>query len=225
MRIFSPYVRIEGLTGALFYPGDAIVDPRNIMASLRIACGKAGVDLRENSPVTAIASEADGVRLGGETYAAALVAAGAWSSGIPVFKAPPLPRSEPVKGHLMGFDLQLGACPTIIRHGHNYLLQRGSGFLIAGASAEHLGFQREISKEVADRLYREVTDILPVLDKLQSVDVWTGLRPWAEDLQLGRWHNSRLFLAYGHYRNGILLAPGTAERLASEIAQTDFDTA
>lgn len=222
VRIFSPYVRIEGLTGALFFPGDAIVDPRNIMAALRVACAKAGVDLRENSPVTAIASGGDGVGIGGETYAAAIVAAGAWSGSIPVSNVPPLPRSEPVKGHLMGFDLQLGACPTIIRHGHNYLLQRGSGFLIAGASAEHLGFQREISKDVADRLYREVTDILPVLDKLQSVDVWTGLRPWAEDLQLGRWHNSRLFLAYGHYRNGILLAPGSAERLASEIAQADL---
>lgn len=225
VRIFSPHVRVEGLRGALFYPGDAIVDPRNIMAALKIACAQSGVDLREDSPVTAITIENDDVWISGETYAAAVIAAGAWSGSIPVSNVPPLPRSEPVKGHLMGFDLQLGACPTIIRHGHNYLLQRGSGFLIAGASAERLGFHREISREVTDRLYREVTGILPVLDKLQSVDVWTGLRPWAEELQLGQWHNSRLFLAYGHYRNGILLAPGTAEYLVSEIAQADFAAA
>jgi glycine oxidase len=219
VRIFSPHVRIEGLIGALFYPGDAIVDPRNIMAALKSAFARVGVVVRENSPVDAIACEGEGVRLNGDFYSAAIVAAGAWSGGIPVSGVPALPRSEPVKGHLMGFDLQLGACPTIIRHGHNYLLQRGSGFLIAGASLEYLGFHREISKEIADRLYREAADILPVLDKLHSVDVWTGLRPASDMLHLGQWHNSRLFLAYGHYRNGILLAPATAEHLAAELAR------
>jgi glycine oxidase len=225
VRVFSPYVQTEGLVSALFYPGDGIVDPRNVMTALRVACAQAGVDLRENSPVASIAVDAGAVRINGECFAAAILAAGAWSGGIPVSGVPALPPSEPVKGHLMGFDLQLGACPTIIRHGHNYLLQRGSGFLIAGASAEHLGFHREISKEIADQLYQEASQILPVLEKLHSVDVWTGLRPGAEKLQLGQWHNSRLFLAYGHYRNGILLAPGTAEYLTEEIDRAKFEAA
>jgi glycine oxidase len=225
VRIFSPYVEMDGLVSALFCSGDAIVDPRNILTALRAACAQAGVELRENSPVASIAVGTQGASINGEIFAAAIVAAGAWSGGIPVAGVPPLPPSEPVKGHLMGFDLQLGACPTIIRHRHNYLLQRGSGFLIAGASAEHVGFHREISKEIADQLYREASEILPVLQKLHSVDVWTGLRPGAEKLQLGQWRNSRLFLAYGHYRNGILLAPGTAEYLAAEIERANFDAA
>jgi len=217
LQTFSPYVRTEGLAGALFYPDDAIVDPREIMQALRIVCVKQGVEISEHTPVEHIDVRSGQAEINGRPYDAAIVAAGAWSDRIEVSGVPSLPASEPLKGHLIGFDLQLGACPTILRHGHTYLLQRGTGRLIAGSSVEHAGFDRQISPSIAGQLKRKATAVLPVLEKLETADVWTGLRPGAQQLHLGRWHGSPLFLAYGHFRNGILLAPASAERIVAEM--------
>lgn len=218
VQAFSPYVRTDSLTGALFYPDDGIVNPRDIMRALRILCGKQGVDVSEHTIVEHIDVRGSHADVNGLPYDAAIVAAGAWSDRIEVAGAPPLPASEPVKGHLIGFDLQLGACPTILRHGHTYLLQRGTGRLIAGSSVEHAGFDREISSPIVERLRDNATAVLPVLEKLETADVWTGLRPGARQLYLGRWHGGPLVLSYGHFRNGILLAPASAERIVAEIA-------
>lgn len=218
VQIFSPYVRTEGLIGALFYPDDGIVDPREIMQALRILCEKQGVAVSEHTRVESIDVRGSEACVNGCAYDAVILAAGAWSDRIAVTGAPSLPASEPIKGHLIGFDLQLGACPTILRHGHTYLLQRGTGRLIAGSSVEHAGFDRRISPPIVERLRDNATAVLPVLEKLETADVWTGLRPGAQQLQLGRWHESPLFLAYGHFRNGILLAPATAERIVAEVA-------
>jgi glycine oxidase len=217
LRTFSPYVQTAGLTGALFYPNDGIVNPREVMQALRVACGRHGVQILEHTPVEHVDAQRDGVTLNGRSYHAAIVSAGAWSDRIAVSGAPALPASEPVKGHLIGFDLQLGACPTILRHGHTYLLQRGNGRLIAGSSVEHIGFDRQINNTIVDRLKNSATALLPVLEKLEAADAWTGLRPGAEQLHLGRWHGTSLVLAYGHFRNGILLSPASAERIAAEI--------
>jgi len=217
VHAFSPYARTEGLLGALFYPDDGIVNPREIMQALRIVCTKQGVEIAEHTPVEHIVVQGSQADVNGRLYDAGIVAAGAWSDRIGVSGVPALPASEPIKGHLIGFDLQLGGCPTILRHGHTYLLQRGTGRLIAGSSVEHAGFDREISPSIVERLRHDATAVLPVLEKLELADVWTGLRPGAEQLHLGRWHGSPLILAYGHFRNGIMLAPASAERIVAEI--------
>jgi glycine oxidase len=217
VRIFSPHVQTEGLTGTLFYPEDAVVAPRDLMKALRAACEKAGVAIRENAPVYDVRVDATGAAIGGQRYSCAVVTAGAWSGDVRVQGADPIPPSEPVRGHLLGFELQPGACPTIVRHGNTYVLQRGSGFVVAGGSMERVGFERMIEPSIAERILREAAGIMPILGKLEPVEVWTGFRPSSARIQVGRWKQTPLFLAYGHYRNGILLAPLTASRVAGEI--------
>jgi glycine/D-amino acid oxidase-like deaminating enzyme len=217
VRTISPHVEADRLTGALFYPEDGIVAPRDLMSALKAACLARGITLWERSPVDEIEVHEDSVSLMGRRFAAAIVASGAWSSSISVKGVPPLPHCEPVKGHLLGFDLQLGACPTIVRHQHIYVFQRGTGFAVAGSSTEHVGFERAINSAVSEQLFRQVTRVLPVLEKVQAVDVWTGFRPSSDKLHIEAWHRNNLFLAYGHYRNGILLAPATADRLVETI--------
>jgi glycine oxidase len=152
-----------------------------------------------------------------EMFHVTLIAAGAWSGSIAVVPAP-IPASAPVKGHLLGYQQPSQTCNTIIRHGHTYLMQRENGLLIAGASVEHVGFDRAIDTQVVAELSAQAGFVMPHLLETSPTEVWIGFRPGSGEIQLGRWESGHVYLAYGHYRNGILLAPVTAERLANEIS-------
>lgn len=218
---FWPRVRSEGLTGALFYPTDALVNPRDLVAALIVACRAKGVEIREDQPVTEIEIESNQVRFqAGSAITSAdgiVIAAGAWSSLIRVHHLMPLPHAEPIKGHLIGFQQPEQVCNTILRHGHTYLLQRSNGLLVAGASVEHVGWDRTIESSIARDLAKQAAFVLPHLAETSPTEVWTGFRPGSAALQLGSWHSPRLLLAYGHYRNGILLAPITARDVVNEL--------
>ncbi len=219
---FWPRIRSADLAGALFYPGDATVNPRDLVLALATGCRRLAVEIFENSPVSGAELADDYIAVetahGSARYDALIVAAGAWSSLIPVRNAPPLPRAEPVRGHLIGFHQPAQTCNTILRHGHFYLLQRANGLLIAGASVERVGWDRNIEPRVAASLAEQAGFVLPHLTETSPSETWIGFRPGSDDLRLGAWHSKRLYLAYGHYRNGILLAPITAQIARRELS-------
>jgi glycine oxidase len=218
---FWPRVRREGLTGGRFYPNDAIVNPRELTHALKCVCLKRGATINERCRVDAIDTSGPGASVqtekGAQRFEVAVIAAGAWSSQIAVTGVPCLPQSEPVKGHLIGYKQPDQTCNTIIRHGQTYLLQRGNGLLIAGSSMERVGFNREVNPVIAFDLAKRAGFLLPHLSETSPADSWMGFRPASDDLHIGSWHSPRLYLAYGHFRNGILLAPATAERIASDL--------
>jgi glycine oxidase len=222
ITIFWPRVRSAGLGGALFYPDDAIVDPRELVAALLVACRDRGVPLfaeRTVDRLEILRNEAILHTAGGpQRFQAVVIAAGAWSSSIPVTGVPPIPAAEPVKGHLIGYQQPAQTCNTIVRRGHTYLLQRANGLLIAGASVEHAGWDRTIDLEIASDLAQQAGSLLPHLAETNPTEIWTGFRPASEALQIGPWHTPVLHLAYGHYRNGILLAPWTAKEIAAQLS-------
>lgn len=218
---FWPLVRTATLAGARFYPGDAVVNPRELITALKAACGTLSVQLIENCPVTAVTVKSDAVAIetsrGTETYAALVVAAGAWSDSIVIDGVQPIPVAEPVRGHLIGYCQPEQTCNTIIRHGHTYLLQRANGLLIAGASVERVGFDRDLEPRIISELASAAGFVLPHLRDTVPTEKWIGFRPGSDDLHVGSWHSERFYIAYGHYRNGILLAPLTARDLTVEI--------
>ncbi len=221
IQTFWPRVRSEGLAGGRFFPGDAIVDPREVTGALEAACVRAGVKLVPKCAVLSVGVSADQVEVeaefGAESFPAMVIAAGAWSSSIPIAGVPPVPAAEPVRGHLIGYCQPEQTCNTILRHGHTYLLQRANGLLIAGTSVERVGFDRVVQPEIVALLASEAGLVLPHLKETAPAEAWIGFRPASEDLQLGSWHSRRLYLAYGHFRNGILLAPITANLLTADI--------
>jgi glycine oxidase len=150
-------------------------------------------------------------------FRTAVIAAGAWSGAIAVEGTPALPASKPIKGHLIGYQQPEQTCSTIVRRAHTYLLQRANGLLIAGASVEDVGFDPDIRPDIGGSLAREAAFLLPHLGETSPSEIWVGFRPAADHVHIGAWHSPQLYLAYGHYRNGILLAPLTAQRLADEI--------
>jgi len=221
----SSAIERNDVVGALFYSQDAIVDPRDIMRALLAACRALGVTLREGLPVTGIHTQSGSVAVetatGRIAAGVAVLAAGAWSGAIPM-RPGRLPGSFPVRGHLIGYRLEPGVCPTILRNGETYLLQRSNGFLIAGTSTENAGFDRNIDPAIVADIARRAESLLPCLRDAGPPEAWLGFRPRADahQPQVGRFEDSNLWLAYGHYRNGILLAPATAERVAAQITST-----
>ncbi len=204
------------------------VDDGHPVAALRAACQQQGVQIREDTGVTAIQTGPDraDIETSDERISAqvVLLAAGAWSSSIPVTsngEAVRLPRTTPVKGHLISYDCEPGMLAPLLRQGHTYLLQRQNGVLIAGSNEERSGFDRSIDQTQADRIAANAARLLPVLAGMRPSQAWVGFRPAVRKgtFPVGRWVGGSLCLAYGHYRNGILMAPSTASRLVEAIGQ------
>jgi len=218
-------IRSETRDDGVFYPDDALVDPREIMRALAYCCEKLGVNVREQTRVVELALAQRGVEI--QTQAgviaaeAAVLAAGAWSSEIRVrgFEIPPV---FPVRGHLLGYAMDAGSLGPILRHGHTYVMQRSSGFTIAGTSSEQVGFKREIDPHIVSEIHAQACELWPPLASARRTDAWLGFRPATANFEpvIGRLQDTPVWLAYGHYRNGILLAPATAARVAGEITSS-----
>ena len=201
---------------ARHYPNDAIVDPLSITRALLAACRQRGVLIREHEPVTEILPNGSGVRTAAGDYHSdrVLIAAGAWSSAL----LPGLPKVYPVRGHLIYFEMEPGLLKTIVRSGHTYILQRESGGVVAGSSMENAGFDRTLNTAILDDIHERAAKLIPQLADVKPADYWNGLRP-ATDVGpvVGRVADTNIWTAYGHFRNGILLAPDTAQTIASEL--------
>jgi glycine oxidase len=219
----SESTRHAGAVAARFYPEDALVNPRDIMAALRTACLRKGVSIFEQEPVVGIFPDGTGVRTPRARYRGdgVLIAAGAWSSNVACGLAArfPILKSMPVRGHLIAWRGEAGMLGTILRHESTYLLQRDTGYLIAGASTEHVGFDRAIDESAVRIIHSRVSRLMPALAAMYPVERWNGFRPAIEGgiPAIGRLEGAAIWTAYGHYRNGILLAPDTARRIEESV--------
>lgn len=183
---------------------EASIDPRRLVAALADR-----VDVREGSEVVAVTR--DSVTLAnGESIVAGrvVVTAGAWSgfAGVPV---------RPVKGQVVRLRGERPA-ERMVRSEHVYVVPRRNGEVVLGATVEERGFDTTVTAGAVHELLREGYRMLPELAELELVDVTAGLRPGSPDNGplLGEWEDGVL-VATGHYRNGILLAPVTAETIAA----------
>jgi glycine oxidase len=205
----SKGIRVDVTDRGLFYPDDGFVDPADLLRALRCICR---ADLREGNGVSEIE---------GSGYSAVVIAAGAWSQNIRVTYrgvAVTLPEVKPIKGHLIGFQLDSGSLGPMLRRGHSYVLQRSNGFTIAGSTEEDVGFDRSVNERICRDIQEHVSELFPALENAAPCRRWSGFRPYAPNgPHIGRVERTNLWLAYGHFRNGILLAPVTAHRVASSI--------
>jgi len=224
-RELAPLLR-DDVLGGIHYPDDLTVDPEALMKALSTACLDRGVFLVEGAPVVSLEANAEGVKasIPGRAFEGefGVIAAGAWSQDISVSidgQPHPTPASFPVKGHLVGYRLAAGSLGATVRHADTYVLQRAGGFTIAGSSIEKVAYDRSINQQIVADIRARATVLLPSLDGLEPERVWTGFRPATPTgrPEVGRIANSRIWLAYGHYRNGVLLAPATADRVSEDI--------
>ncbi|MDX6382573.1 MAG: glycine oxidase, partial [Blastocatellia bacterium] len=215
-----------GVRCALQFPRDIQVDNRRLISALVRANEELGTQLLTGSPVRALRSK-DRKILGVETsqgFVSApvvVVAAGAWASLINSSGAHlPAIGVEPVRGQMLCFS----AHPPIVRHviysSRGYLVPRRDGRVLAGSTAEHVGFDKRVTEEGLAAIMSMANEIAPGVAGLPVISSWAGFRPRAKDglPVLGPTAKiAGLIYATGHYRNGILLAPVTGRVIADAI--------
>ena len=220
--------RLAGkIAGALFSPEDHQVDNRKLTQALRIAAERAGVAIRERQPVKELivrGGQARGVVLEDGTSAAAdivVLAAGAWSRGIGGLPPDRRPPVRPVKGQML--SLRMDPAAPLLSHvlwaPGVYLVPRRDGRLIVGATVEEKGFDATITAGGMLTLLEAAWRAIPAVEELPVEEIWVGHRPGSRDDApiLGPGPLAGLFYATGHHRNGILLAPVTADAMARLI--------
>jgi glycine oxidase len=212
------------LAGAVWSPQDHQVDNRKLAAALRIAAERAGVTIRENTPVKAISAaqgRVDGLVLDDGTKFAAdvvVLAAGAWSRGIGGLPAELRPPVRPIKGQML--SLRMDPRAPLIRHvlwaPGVYLVPRNDGRLLVGATVEEKAFDTALTAGGLLTLLEAAWRAVPAIEELPIDEMWVGHRPGSRDDApiLGAGPVGGLVYATGHYRNGILLAPVTADAIS-----------
>jgi glycine oxidase len=223
-RRLEPCVAAE-VRCALRFPRDFQVENRRLIRALVRSNEEIGNQLVSGSSVNALRIK-DGRIRGVETsngFVAArvvVVAAGAWASFMksPDAKLPAI-AIQPVRGQMLCFAAQ----PQIMRHviysPGGYLVPRRDGRVLAGSTAEHVGFDKSVTDEGVNSIKSMALEMAPGIAALPMIDSWAGFRPRAPDglPVLGPGEIGGLFYATGHYRNGILLAPITGNVIADAI--------
>ncbi len=221
----EPYLR-SGLAGAVFSPDDHQVDNRLLVAALVRAFTAAGGDLREAVEVGGLDTAGGvvrGIRVDDRVMAFDMVvlAAGAWSAGLAGLDGAARPPVRPVKGQMLA--LRMATETPLLRHvlwsPGVYLVPRADGRLIVGGTVEEQGFDERLTAGGLYALLESARRVVPATDELAVDELWVGFRPTSRDDApiLGPGALEGLVLATGHHRNGILLAPVTADLVADYI--------
>jgi glycine oxidase len=222
-----------GVRGGMLAADERSVDPAALVASLRVAAEGAGVAMVEAAAermITSAGGRVTGVELAGGagTIAAGTVvlAAGCASASLPGLPEAVRPPVRPVKGQILTLRPPPGDTPVtrtirgLVRGSTIYLVPRDDGRVMAGATVEERGWDRRPTAGGAYELLRDALALVPGLDDAELVALRTGLRPGSpDDLPLvGPGGIDGLVVATGHFRNGVLLAPVTAEAVAAAVA-------
>ncbi len=217
------------VVGGWWYPEDGQVDNRCLMRSLLQAAQTLGIEIKEGVQVRAIQQQQGRVNgvltdLGLLTADNYVLATGSWTSQL--F---PLPV-RPVKGQMLSLRMpqklhQPFPLQRILYGDSIYLVPRQDGRLVIGATVEETDWTPFNTPKGIQKLLNKAVELYPAIADWQIEELWWGFRPGTPDELpiLGPSTCENLFLATGHYRNGILLAPITASLISNLILKQQSD--
>jgi glycine oxidase len=203
------------------YIKERSVDPRHLTEAAIAAARHRGVDFSSGDHVLAVEvvdGKASGVRTNKTRFAAGMVVncAGAWARQIGPHPFP----TRPVKGQMLCVAMpEKEMVRHVIRTPEVYLIPRSDGRMLIGATVEEAGFDKQTVPETILKLRQAALDLVPKLAEARILEAWAGLRPGTPDGLpiLGATPTPGYFVATGHFRDGILLAPATARVMAEVI--------
>jgi glycine oxidase len=206
------------------YLKERSVDPRGLTAAALKAAKNRGVDFSSGDPVTAVNlsdNRVSGVTTSKTSFFAPKVVncAGAWSGGIGPTSLP----TRPVKGQMLCLAAPSRALlKHVLRTPEVYLIPRTDGRILVGSTLEEAGFDKRTDADTILRLHRAALALVPELRNAKILEDWAGLRPGTPDSLpiLGATSTPGYFVATGHFRDGILLAPITAQVMAEGVTGT-----
>jgi glycine oxidase len=194
---------------------EASLDPRDLCAALPLAAKAAGVVLQEQTEVLAVRAAAGSVEVATSTgvlSAGSFVnCCGAWAGKI--HQGVQAGEVGPWKGQIFAVRLDSPVdLAYVLRSPEVYLVPRGAGLVVIGATVERVGFDRQVDSGTVERLQALAAELWPPIASGRVVEVWSGLRPGTRDELplIGEAGEPHCWIATGHFRNGILLAPATA---------------
>jgi glycine oxidase len=214
-------------TGAVAWlPEEATVDPRLLVEAVLAAAKLSGAEIRANCAVDALRYEGKactGVVAAGQQISAKqiIIAAGSFCGTIadPTREAHQQSQLQhyapvhPVRGQMLALRSETVQLKKVLRSQHGYLVPRRDGRIIAGSTLENSGFVKQVTPQGVRQILDAALELAPALADAKIVEEWSGLRPGTPDLLpiIGPTNIPGLWLATGHYRSGILLAPATAK--------------
>jgi len=208
--------------GALYFRQEASVDPRLLGRALYIAASRAGVHF-VTGQVRRIAVEqgrAAGVdhETGRIAAEAVVLAAGSWSMQVEGHGLP-AGAVRPVRGQIAVLETRPPLLSRVVFSDKGYVVPRADGRILCGSTMEEVGFEKAVTAEGLGKVLGLACEVAPQLGRAQFVECWSNFRPASPDGYpiLGPGATPGLFYATGHTRNGILLAPITADSLAAAI--------
>ena len=221
----EPALRISDGTEPRLTPlfvDERCVDPRHLTAAAIAAAHHRGIDFSSDDQVLGVEvadGKASGVRTNKAQFAAGMVVncAGAWAGQIGPHPFP----TRPVKGQMLCVAMpEREMVRHVIRTPDVYLIPRSDGRMLIGATAEEAGFDKQTVPETIQKLRQTAIDLVPQLAGARMLEAWAGLRPGTPDGLpiLGATPTPGYFVATGHFRDGILLAPVTARLMGQVIS-------
>lgn len=218
----SPSVR-----SAVFAERDRAVDPRELVSALSLAFRRCGGEIHQGE-VTRISPRLLTLRDGSEaSFERLVLAAGAWTSEIPGVPPEVAGALRPVKGQLMHLRPPAGEPPIIshvIRTEEIYLVPRRGGEVICGATVEEKSFDPSVTAGAIYDLLRAAIEAVPGLREFEITETLAGFRPASRDNAplIGPTSMNGVIAATGHFRNGILQAPATADGIAQLLVKDEL---
>lgn len=208
--------------GPAIYLKERSVDPRALVAAAVKTAKNRGVDFSCGDEVTAVSisnASVHGVTTAKTVFAAPKVVncAGAWSGAISPCPVP----TRPVKGQMLCLAMpSRDLLQHVVRTPNVYLIPRSDGRLLVGATVEEAGFDKRTVPSTIQRQHHAALELLPKLRDARILEDWAGLRPGTPDGLpiLGNTTTPGYYVATGHFRDGILLAPITALVMAQIIS-------
>jgi len=228
----EPSLNPQHLEGALVWHDVAQIRNPRLLQAVRAWMQKLNVDLHEQCEVSSLIESSSGQVCGvrsrdDKAYHAdaVLLAGGSWSGSLAESMGFSLPV-QPVKGQIMLLKGQPNLMRHIIKHDDAYFVPRADGRILVGASMEFVGFERGNTDDVMAQLLHAVKKLTPELQHLDIEHQWMGFRPGTPDGMplLGAVPEKKgLWVASGHYRNGVALAPITAQVMSQSILGEPLD--
>jgi glycine oxidase len=214
------------IAGGVFAPHEGVADPRQLSAALVAALDARGATLMEGTEVAeaefgddVVVTTADGRRLRG---GALVLATGSFSGQTAWLPPDERPAVRPVKGEIVTLRQRADqpVCERIVVGDRLYIVPREDGRVLVGATVEERGFDTSVTAGGVHELLREAYRTLPEIAETELVEARAGLRPGSPDNAplIGPGARDGLLIATGHFRNGVLLVPATAEAIAALLA-------
>ena len=209
---------------SIFLPEIAQIRNPRLLQALKQDVLNKGLHLVENCEITSFSLQHQKIQYIESTQdkfsaTEVVMTTGAWTHSIfqkLLIDVTGTPRIYPAKGEMLLFDTKPNTLPHIVLEGEHYLIPRRDGKILVGSTVEYDVFHKDLTLEAKKKLLQFATSVCPLLKQSSIIKHWAGLRPATDNgvPYIGRHPDvANLSLNAGHFRNGLNMAPASAQLL------------